>query len=35
MATFLFVIVDMLVLRFRLRKQLDQRFPEESHKGTT
>jgi hypothetical protein len=35
MATFLFVIVDMVVLRFRLRKELTRRFPDESLKGTT
>jgi hypothetical protein len=35
MATFLFVIVDMVVLRFRLRKELARRFPDDSHKGTT
>lgn len=31
----LLVVVDMLVLRFRLRRQLAARFPEESPKGTT
>jgi hypothetical protein len=35
MATFLFVIVDMVVLRFRLRKELTRRFEGESYKGTT
>lgn len=35
MATFLFVIVDMVVLRFRLKKQLTRRFPGEPLKGTT
>ena len=35
MATFLFVIVDMVVLRFRLRKELERRFSGESLKGTT
>lgn len=35
MATFLFVIVDMVVLRFRLRRELNRRFPGESLKGTT
>ncbi len=35
MATFLFVIVDMVLLRFRLRKELTRRFPGESLKGTT
>ena len=27
--------MDMIVLRFRLRRQLDLRFPDESTKGTT
>lgn len=31
----LFVIVDMVVLRFRLRTQLRRRFPDESYKGLT
>jgi len=35
LATLLFVVVDVLVLRFRLRKELVRRFPEESLKGTT
>ena len=35
MATFLFVLVDTLLLRFRLRKELVRRFPGESYKGTT
>lgn len=35
MATVLFVIVDLVVLRFRLRKELVRRFPGESFKGTT
>jgi len=35
MATFLFVLVDTLLLRFRLRKELVRRFPDESYKGTT
>jgi hypothetical protein len=35
LATVLFVIVDMFVLRFRLRRELRKRFPEESLKGTT
>ena len=35
LATFLFVFVDLVLLRFRLRKELDRRFPEESHRGTT
>ncbi|NYJ01980.1 hypothetical protein HNR19_002678 [Nocardioides thalensis] len=35
LATFLFVIVDMVILRFRLRRALTQRFPGEDYKGTT
>lgn len=35
LATVLFVITDMLVLRFRLRRELARRFPDESLKGTT
>lgn len=35
MATLLFVIVDMVLLRFKLRKELARRFPEEPLKGTT
>ncbi|QYJ05538.1 DUF3043 domain-containing protein [Nocardioides panacisoli] len=35
MATVLFVIVDLVVLRFRLRRELVRRFPDESYKGTT
>lgn len=35
LATFLFVIVDMVILRFRLRRALTQRFPGQSYKGTT
>ena len=35
MATILFVLVDLLVLRFRLRKELIRRFPGEPLKGTT
>ena len=35
MATFLFVFVDMFILRFRLRKELARRFPGESLKGTS
>lgn len=35
LATFLFVIVDMVILRFRLRRELTRRFPGESYKGTT
>ena len=31
----LLVIVDMIMLRFRLRRQLARRFPDESTKGTT
>ncbi len=34
-ATFLFVVVDVLILRFRLRRELARRFPQESLKGTT
>ncbi|WP_457207180.1 DUF3043 domain-containing protein [Nocardioides sp. P5_C9_2] len=33
--TLLLVIIDMLVLRFRLRRQLVSRFPDEPLKGTT
>lgn len=32
---FLLVILDMVTLRFRLRRELARRFPEESTKGTT
>ncbi len=35
MLTVLLVIVDMIQLRFRVRRQLAQRFPGESTKGTT
>lgn len=35
LATFLFVIIDMVILRFRLRRALSQRFPGEDYKGTT
>ena len=35
LATILFVVVDMVVLRFRLRRELTRRFPGESLKGTT
>jgi Flp pilus assembly protein TadB len=35
LASFLFVIVDMVLLRIRLRKELTRRFPDESLKGTT
>ncbi|MDN4172926.1 DUF3043 domain-containing protein [Nocardioides sp. SOB77] len=33
--TVLLVVMDMVFLRFRLRRELARRFPEESHKGTT
>lgn len=35
LATVLFVVTDMFVLRFRLRRELKRRFPDESLKGTT
>jgi hypothetical protein len=35
LGTILLVIVDMVLLRFRLQRQLAQRFPDESAKGTT
>ncbi len=35
LATVLFVVTDMLVLRFRVRRELRTRFPGESLKGTT
>jgi hypothetical protein len=35
LATVLFVVTDMFVLRFRLRRELRRRFPDESLKGTT
>ncbi len=35
LATVLFVVTDMFVLRFRIRRELRTRFPEESLKGTT
>lgn len=35
LATVLFVVTDMLVLRFRIRRELKARFPEETLKGTT
>jgi hypothetical protein len=35
MATLLFVIFDLVLLRFRLRKELQRRFPDESLKGAT
>jgi hypothetical protein len=33
--TILFVVLELVVLRFRLRGELRKRFPEEDHKGTT
>lgn len=35
LATVLFVVTDMFVLRFRVRRELRRRFPEEPLKGTT
>lgn len=35
LATVLFVVTDMFVLRFRLRREMKRRFPGESLKGTT
>ncbi|MFB9764026.1 DUF3043 domain-containing protein [Nocardioides kongjuensis] len=35
LATVLFVVTDMLILRFRLRRELKARFPDEPLKGTT
>lgn len=35
LATVLFVITDMFWLRFKVRRELKRRFPEESYKGTT
>lgn len=35
MGTLLFILVDSLILRFRLRRELVRRFPNESLKGTT
>lgn len=35
LATVLFVVLDALILRFRLRSELKRRFPEESLSGTT
>jgi hypothetical protein len=35
MGTVLLVVVDMVALRFRLRRQLAARFPDEPVKGTT
>jgi len=34
-ATLMLVVVDAVFLRFRLRRELARRFPDESHKGTT
>lgn len=35
LGTLLLVIIDLLILRFRLRRQLTQRFPDAPLKGTT
>jgi hypothetical protein len=35
LATFLFVVVDMILLRFRLRRELVRRFPDQNYSGTT
>jgi Protein of unknown function (DUF3043) len=35
LCTVLFVILDMVLLRFRLRRELGRRFPEQSYKGLT
>ena len=35
LGTMLLVVVDMVLMRFRLRRQLAARFPGEDHKGTT
>ena len=35
LGTILLVVLDMVLLRFRLRRQLAARFPDEDHKGTT
>ncbi len=35
MGTILLIVIDMVVIRFRLRRQLARRFPGESPKGTT
>lgn len=35
LATFLFVVVDMVLLRFRLRRELVRRFPDQDYGGTT
>lgn len=34
-ATFLFIVVDMVILRFRLRRELVRRFPDQDYSGTT
>ena len=35
LGTILFIVVDMIVLRFRLRRELTRRFPEDELRGTT
>lgn len=35
LGTILLVVLDMFVLRLRLRRELGRRFPDDSHKGTT
>lgn len=35
MATMLLIVMDLVLLRFRLKRQLSQRFPDASHKGLT
>ena len=35
LATVVLVVVDLVLVRFRLRRELARRFPDESHKGTT
>ena len=35
LATLVLVVVDLVLVRFRLRRELARRFPGESHKGTT
>lgn len=35
LATFVLIVLDMVFLRIRLRRELGRRFPDESHKGTT
>lgn len=35
LATVLFIVLDLIVLRFRIRRELTRRFPEESLRGTT